>query len=291
MSYDLTLLPRSGGALAYAKVLAYFRHRPNYEIREKQAWYQNDDTGVYFSFEVASAPARIAFNINYNRPTFFPLEAAPELDAVVRQFELTVGDPQIDGMGRGEFSTEAFVRGWKSGNEGAIAIGREQGIDSRHLYPGDDLRRIWRWNFARSARQKELGEKLFVPKISFADEGGVARAFAVWTDAMPVVLPRVDIVILVDNRAGFALPFMKHSAQMSVARWEEVVRAFPARVRGAEVLLEFTASAARPRDVTEFFRARRPKASKETLRGIASDAVLDAELFGTTATEREPAPV
>jgi len=41
----------------------------------------------------------IAFNLNYYRPSFFVLEAEPEVTALVRQFGLVVMDPQMQGMG------------------------------------------------------------------------------------------------------------------------------------------------------------------------------------------------
>ena len=95
---------------------------------DDQAWYQNDDTGVYFSFELAATPSFWAqFIVNHMRPRFFILEALPEIESFVSTFGLTVHDPQIDGMGDGRFDSDGFIRGWAAGNETACATLAESG--------------------------------------------------------------------------------------------------------------------------------------------------------------------
>src|SRR5687768_16303098 len=120
MSYDLYFAtgskPRAEDAF-----FDHFRERPNNAIEGCQAWYRNDDTGVYFLFESADPTDEAmedaiehwaTFNLNYLRPHFFASEALPELEAFVSELELTVHDPQIDGMGDGSFSADGFLRGW-----------------------------------------------------------------------------------------------------------------------------------------------------------------------------------
>lgn len=106
MSYDLFLI-RTSPSLRRQDFEAYFQNRPHYTLNENktQAWYENDTTGVYFSFDFekdgyftesereleeesdtssgifnklkllfkgqkTGAP-HILFNINYNRPSIF----------------------------------------------------------------------------------------------------------------------------------------------------------------------------------------------------------------------------
>jgi hypothetical protein len=83
MSYDLFFLTPSMESSS-AEFNRYFAQRPNFSMKDRQAWYQNDDTGVYFSFEHVEhgdEPAGywVQFNINYARPRFFALEALPEV--------------------------------------------------------------------------------------------------------------------------------------------------------------------------------------------------------------------
>jgi hypothetical protein len=125
MSYDLYFRPRTG-ELTESAFNAYFRDRPHYKMEGAQAWYQNEDTGVYFLFERQDSEPQpddegeafpATLNVNYFRPSYFGLEAQPEVTAFVRAFDMTVSDPQLDGMGEGEYVAERFLTGWNKGNE------------------------------------------------------------------------------------------------------------------------------------------------------------------------------
>ena len=51
MSYDLHFANGDDGrAMTEEGFATYFSSRPLYELNGSQAWYSNDDTGVYFSF-------------------------------------------------------------------------------------------------------------------------------------------------------------------------------------------------------------------------------------------------
>jgi hypothetical protein len=63
--------------------------------------------------------------------------------------------------------------------------------------PGEKLQAIWRWNLNRNRRQEELGKDIFVPKISPLFQAGTILTTAVWTDAIPIELPEVDVVLIV----------------------------------------------------------------------------------------------
>ncbi len=128
MSYDLYFKPRQGSFTEEGFNL-YFRDRPNYKCEGSQAWYGNEDTGIYFVFEFQTArePEEgddevleyfpVALNINYLRPSYFIVEAEPEVTAFVKHFDLLVSDPQMEGMGVGEYSSEKLLTGWNCGNE------------------------------------------------------------------------------------------------------------------------------------------------------------------------------
>src|SRR5436190_23953911 len=111
MSYDLYFCATDDRQpLTLSDLRAFFGARPHYQMNPGQAWYQNEDTHVYFSFEhsdddgtVEPHPARysnVMFNMNFLRPHVFALEAEPEVRAFVEAFELAVDDPQ-EGMNGG----------------------------------------------------------------------------------------------------------------------------------------------------------------------------------------------
>src|ERR1700724_1994964 len=117
MSYDLYFKAHGQHNLPGTETFAaYFRNRKNYQVSPNQAVYQNETTGVYFSFDFGEPESGdlhdylpVVFNINFFRPHIFGMEAEPELGAFVTEFGLTVFDPQNNGMGEGEYSAEGFL--------------------------------------------------------------------------------------------------------------------------------------------------------------------------------------
>ena len=103
MSYDL-FLQCHDDSYDRGQFLEYFRAREWCKIQGSQAWYQNEDTGAYFSFEL-SEPSEteeppqlpISLNVNFFRPSYFIAEVETEVTALVHQFDMIVFDPQIPG--------------------------------------------------------------------------------------------------------------------------------------------------------------------------------------------------
>ena len=302
MSYDVLFTPApSGPGMTAEEFFDYFSKRSNYEMNGKQAWYSNDDTGVYFSFECDTqieppsdwpeiaeegeewVPTVATFNLNLNRPSFFALEAAAEVEAFVSAFRLGVDDPQVSGMGRGPFVRERFIAGWTATNEWACSAVRDETSSPPLIYPRDRLQRIWRWNFRRKALQQELGDRIFVPKVSFAAVEGVARTFVVWPDAMASYVPEVDVVVLAREQFASWRWFRK-SPEMLLAPWSAVASAvarYPVLPEPQpHVQLNYGAP---PADLVQFVQAKWPRITKQNFAAVPQDSVLDAEYFAPNA--------
>jgi hypothetical protein len=301
MSYDLQFLVQAGQEPPTPDAIReHFRSRRWYADEEDHFAYANEDTGVYFSFDVGELdaepdpedgshavddglePACLSFNINYFRPHVFGLEAAHELAALSDRFGLLVDDPQVDGMGRGIFTRERFLSGWNAGNlfgyrsllasrhEGHIPIGP----GGAYSLPAETLERAWRWNYDRQRLQDAIGD-VFVPKIGFVHQDGKARTFVVWGDAIPVALPDVDLLVLVrDELAPRRLFRKKRDICLVAASEAEPVLRLGRRVGGpsAHTLFERVHLKA-----VDFFRSRAPFTAP--LDGLAQDQVLTRELL------------
>lgn len=280
MSYDLFFLkpPTSDSATEF---LQYFAARRHFSVQSGQAWYQNEDTGVYFSFELADADgaqptAWVQFIINYVRPRFFVLEALREVESFVSTFGPRVHDPQIEGMGDGHFDADGFMRGWSAGNESACVALAEQGHPPPASVSTDRLKAAWQWNLSRQERQLEVGESIFVPRIMFVADAPTACTAVVWTDAIPVLLPTVDRIIL--YRDAYAPKrLFRRKPDVAVLNWDVL----------ADVLLEYQAEVApvpyrrldyvsAPASISTFFT----QAVATSPAGIIeADSVLESELL------------
>jgi hypothetical protein len=204
MSYDLFF--NRIDPLTDEEFTEYFSHLPNYKASNSQAFFQNEDTGVYFSYDLnkAKEPVEnqnhflVSFNLNFYRPHFFALEAAPHLDAFVKHFGFSIFDPQTHGMGEAAFSIDGFLRGWNHGNEfGYMAVLQgEHAPKDIHFRPTAELEAVWRWNFERNKVQNKLGESIFVPKVSWIEREKKLYSVAIWPDGVPTLIPNVDGIIV-----------------------------------------------------------------------------------------------
>lgn len=228
---------------------AYFSDRPNFELKATQAWYSNEETGVYFSFDYGEPESDdawlprlpVSLNVNYFRPHTFGLEAQLELALFVKRFELTVVDPQKSGMGEGEYSQEGFLRGWNAGNEVAYEALVERNPTATYpSLPAAKLEAVWLWNYSVPTRQRNVGDNVFVPRIFFvALPQGPPLTAAVWGDGIPVLLPDVDFYFL--PRKRFAPKPLPSSAkpeltQSTRAELAPMLSAFKEIIRRTDVV-------------------------------------------------------
>ncbi len=144
MSYDLAAFPREGKHLpSFDEFQEFFRARKHYEVEDNTAFYDNEETETYFcwAYETEAADFEalgitveefdevpedglpdldfplICININYGYSDAAREEIKSELEAFWKHFDLLVEDPQVDGMGRGEFTGAGFLKSYNAGNQ------------------------------------------------------------------------------------------------------------------------------------------------------------------------------
>ena len=301
MSYDLFFLTKDEQPpLTLDDFRAYFAGREHFSIQgddADQALYENEDTGVYFSFAHSGAEAQagpeeveddlrdahVSFNLNYWRPHVFGLEAEPEVSAFVRHFGLLVEDPQTEGMGRGAYSPDGFLAGWNAGNRFAFRAFQEELDEPPASLPRAEIDRCWRWNRGVRELQRRLGEDVFVPRISFVRHDGRIASYVVWGDGLPIAIPRTDLVALVRrDLAPKRHLFRKRDAAVSWverAALEELLAEGRSDGGGEYVLLEYEDP---PEQVVTFFVEARGS-DDSAFERLPVDQVLDAELLAETA--------
>ena len=220
MSYDLDLFFKP--PVRRRRVLKHFAARKHFTIDGDDVAYQHPDTGVGFFTRLRCARnvllqgtvVAAEFEINYSRPSFFGLEAEKELSAFVATFQPQIDDPQMRGMGEGPYSGRGFLGGWNFGN--IFSVGNRL-IDDPHreilLLPAAQLRDAWAWNYECAERREKYSRSAFVPFIWFLVVDGRVRRAALWPEGRPILLPKVDLVVV-----GWVVEGEK---QFGVAAWPE----------------------------------------------------------------------
>jgi hypothetical protein len=288
MSYDLFFRRRSSaGIFSQGEFSNYFKRRKFYEMKGTRAWYSNENTGVYFGFDFNSrdSSARrdssllpIAFNLNYYRPHVFGLEAEPEVAAFVEQFDLTISDPQNQGMGDGAYSRDGFLRGWNAGNEfGYGAIFSQDPGQKVMTLPSKVIQKFWRWNLGVETRLQEIGVDAFVPTVYYFNGVGKVRTGIVWGDGIPILLPEVDIVVAPRDRLAPKPLLGSAKKDMVVFAWDElagIIKQYP-KVPGDPTCHQLYYEKTPP-PIEKLFRSKQPP--KELPKMIPFDEVLDEEL-------------
>src|SRR5579863_3275830 len=221
MSYELYLYFKP--AVRRDRVLQHFATRKHYTVVKDKLSYENPDTGVYFWIKLRCARnillqrtvASAEFEINYNRPSFFGIEAERELSAFIAAFRPRIEDGQMHGMGEGPYSREGFLSGWNFGNVFGVhnRLSGKSASDIPSL-PTDTLRAVWTWNDQR-ADLKLRRAGCVVPTITFIRIEGRLSRVVVWGEGMAIVLPQVDYVFVGRMVAG--------EKRAGLAPWSEVL--------------------------------------------------------------------
>jgi hypothetical protein len=291
MSYDLYFRSRNKDSrFAREDFVRHFTGRPRYQVKDDQAWYGNEDSGVYFGFdylendddEADASLLPVAFNLNFFRPHPFALEAEPEVAAFVRAFDLTVSDPQLSGMGDGEYSKEGFLSGWNHGNAfGYQAIASRDPKQKLSTMPAARIEAAWRWNFDREARQAAMGDNAFVPLLFFLDVNGEIQTGVAWGDGIPILLPVVDLVLVARQRLA-PKGWFRSKQDIVVFPWTEIepiAKRFRKAAGAAECFELFYAET--PADIDQVIREKQPPKVMPT--AVTFDKVLDRELIEQAA--------
>lgn len=301
MSYDLFFRSAPDAPCITPEAFReHFRARKHYTVQDSQAWYANEDTGVYFSFDLPSereapdpddpdaeefVPEDASFNLNYYRPHVFGLEAEPEVAAFVSRFQPFIDDPQSHGMGEGPYSSEGFLKGWRHGNQFAHSAVLASGpLDAPPLtLPAATIERFWRWNLNRAALQERIGEAIFVPRVMFFASSGAPISFVVWTDGMAAFLPVVDSVMVVRAALG-PRRFLRRRQDLALVPWSAVHAATVGYPEGGTDLvyriLEYPQC---PAVIARWIGSLSP--TKDMPKGIGLDQILDRETLDTAPAQ------
>jgi hypothetical protein len=213
------------------------------------------------------------------------LEAQKELSSLIAEFPCQIYDPQMHGMDNGPYSNEGFLRGWNAGNRFGVQAILSQSKSKIWSLPKERLRETWQWNYDIPVRCATHGERQFIPRIVYFGISDVAQTVVVWGDGMPVLLPKVDFVLMGRSENG--------PPSFSLTSWETVTDL----LRGVGIQEEsygFNLNYVKtPIAIQSFVKSMVPT-EKSNLTRISADNIFDDDLIidipNVNHTSSDPVP-
>lgn len=211
MSYDLYFYKRKDCKTTDSDIRSYLGERIQSTENADQFWYENKETGVYFSFEYNKPDlddeslegfeefdnTNWMFNINFLRPQFFGLEAFPFVGSLINDLDLIVLNPQVGGDETlAKYSDKDLFENWSNIN----ARHSSDFFKEYELYylDLDKSNKSWEFNQNRFVLQDKLGEMTFVPGVFYFKEHktGLISTLCVWPEHISTIIPQVDYFII-----------------------------------------------------------------------------------------------
>lgn len=220
MSFDLYFYAERHVSDVFESLQGFLSSEKSFSVNKEahQAWYRNPATGAYFSLDYEDPSENpdehpetigdcsylgLSFNLNYNRPYFFALEAFPWVERIAREFGYLVLDPQgpaTSTPGSPEPCVEdELVASWEKNNTSAVhALYENEGDQVTYRYlPREKALFWWEYTKVEDHLQTSLGEQIYVPTLTVLQKSSQVRLLTavVWPDAIPEVLPPCDLLI------------------------------------------------------------------------------------------------
>jgi hypothetical protein len=211
MSYDLYFYKHKDCKTTDSEIRSYLNERFSNTGNADQFWYENEETGVYFSFEYENPDlddqtlegfegfdnTNWMFNINFLRPQFFGLEAFPFVERFINDLNLVVLNPQVGGDETPDkYSYEDLFENWSNINaRHSSDLFKEYELYYLDL---DKSNKSWEFNQNRLALQDNIGNMTFVPGIFYFKEHktGLISTLCVWPEHISTIIPQVDYFII-----------------------------------------------------------------------------------------------
>jgi hypothetical protein len=236
MSFDLYFCSSGKRESIISEFSSHFMERKFYSKTESkegniQYFYENEETGVYFSFDYNGndpddsmqeemdgfLDTGLSFNINFVRPSFFGMEAMPEVVELQNQLDLLIYDCQAHSRkinNPGKYTAEELYDSWCINNLRATSAMREK--DYSPLFMNHEkAAQLWEYQYKRSQLQDEVGNDTFIPRINVLKRKNENQILTVvaWPDGISEVIPPCDFLFIHQEKKGI----FKKSSDMLIS--------------------------------------------------------------------------
>jgi hypothetical protein len=219
MSFDLHFYKKKDATISETNIRDYLNSLiVNDDNSSNDQWfYQNKETGVYFSIDYGNfddkedidinnlnfkdfEDTQFSFNINFLRPHFFGLETFPIVARFVDEFDLYILNPQdlSEVEEPRKYTAEELLNNWAETNAEQSAIFLEKNQNGLAYHPLTDSIESWKFCFGREKLQDSLNDDIFVAGIFYLKPKGenIVKTLSIWPESIPVILPPTDFVYI-----------------------------------------------------------------------------------------------
>jgi len=244
MSYDLYFYRKNKNPISKVKIQGGFKEMIPIDISEveTQIHYENERTGVYFLIDINEPNVKkddvelfdsfvgfentdVSASINFFRPDYFGHEIFPIIGKICEKFDLYVFNPQEFDKTREvplKWTTNELIEHWTDHN---TQVSKQQFEELQlKYYPKDKSDKIWEYTSMINTLENDVNEDIYIPNIFMIMNQKSKNLFSyiVWNQSIPLILPKVDFIILVKNYKKL----FKKIEEIGIVKYEDVVSKF-----------------------------------------------------------------
>lgn len=219
MSYDLFFYKKQDSQVTEQTIRTYLTEnltKPNEQ--NNQWWFENEDTGVYFSFETTDKNdyedfdqlfesfdefenTRFLFNLNFIRPDFFGRESFAFVEKFIKDLNLYTLNPQSENCPDMPYKPQPneLHANWTITNNTAI---KDNFSKKDCYYPLAETNEIWNHNFNKWNLQAKYDEEYYVPKIYLIEQYKTKKIVTQtsWVKHIPNIFPKADYILMLRDK-------------------------------------------------------------------------------------------
>jgi len=244
MSYDLYFYRNKENPISKEKIQAKFKEMIPIDISEvdTQIHYENERTGVYFLIDINEPNTEkednelfesfdeyentdISASINFLRPDYFGREIFPIIGRICEKLDLYVFNPQEFDETRErplKWTPTELIEHWTNHNA-QVSKQQFEELELKY-YPKDKSDKIWEYTSMIDTLENEMDDDIYIPNLFMIMNQKTKDVFSyvVWSQSIPLILPKVDFVILVKNYKKL----FKKIEEIGIVKYEDIVSKF-----------------------------------------------------------------
>ena len=211
MSFDLYFYKTKDSTVTESDLATYLNNNlPHNKSTYAHQWnYENPDTGVYFMIDWNDADEEdeefdgftnlnFSFSLNFFRPDFFGLESFPIIEKFVNDLDLFIFDPQdfSENVVPRKIIADLLKDEWIAHNS-KVTLDQFEKLNFKYM-PAEKSNYLWCFQGRRETIQNSLNEDIFVAGILVLENEADRKLYTicVWPQHIPVILPKVDYVVI-----------------------------------------------------------------------------------------------